>query len=228
MSDARRSTHCSASDGLVCASSSHRPFRVPGDRHLALRVTCAKQPKQLLAPVLLEAFVDLGERSPTSVERNDLPSAMGHRLVLHPAAALVELGVARHDDVEGVGHVSGVGQRLVEGGPMATGQVEGRVDDFVAPRLRFLREPTPSASCHSCQGRRPRVDRGSRRRSGSRIPVEYQCRLMCTSTHQSAILTSWVYAQLQQGALVQQGALEVAALNLILMNAVGISGLVVR
>ena len=71
----------------------HGLFRLPGGGHLAAWVAGTQQTEQLLPTMIIEALVGLGEQPPAAVERIGLSTAMTHRLVLHPTAALVELGV---------------------------------------------------------------------------------------------------------------------------------------
>ena len=84
---------------------------------------------------------------------------MAERLVLHPAAHLIELGVGQLDEMKRIGDLGGVGQHRVEHRPIRAGQIERRPLDRVAPRRRRGRRTRRTAQrCHD-QGQRRAVDR---------------------------------------------------------------------
>ena len=85
---------------------------MPGGGHLTLRITRSEQSEQLLAAMVIETFICLGQQSPAAIEGIGLSATMSHRLVLDPPSALVELGVAQ--DVYKRQPVSQVGCRCSE------------------------------------------------------------------------------------------------------------------
>ena len=54
----------------------------------------------LVAAVLVEAFIGLGQEPPTAIQRIIFAATMTTRLVLHASAALVELLVRELDHME--------------------------------------------------------------------------------------------------------------------------------
>jgi hypothetical protein len=72
-----------------------RLFCLPGSGHLAVRIAGAKKPDELLPAMVVDTLVCLGEQSSTTIERVVGAAAVAERGVLHPAAALVELGVGQ-------------------------------------------------------------------------------------------------------------------------------------
>lgn len=65
---------------------------MPGHAHLATRIASFEQAHQLRFAAFVEVFVGLGQQASGTVERIVFVAPMAHRLVLHSAAALVELG----------------------------------------------------------------------------------------------------------------------------------------
>src|SRR5690606_2421367 len=80
-----------ASDGLL---------GVPGEADLAAGIAGLEQPDELGVAGVVEAFVALGEQPAGTVERVGAAAPMTERVLLDPAAALIELRVRQLDDVE--------------------------------------------------------------------------------------------------------------------------------
>ena len=122
---------------------------VPGHAHLAFGVAGFEQAEQLGAAALVETFVGLGQQATAAVERVGLAAAMAERLVLHPAAHLVELGVGQLDEMERIGDLGGVGQHRVEHRPIRPGQIERRpLDRGPATRRCGRRTRRTARRCH--------------------------------------------------------------------------------
>jgi hypothetical protein len=80
-----------------------RPDRfhcVPGVADLAFRIARIEQSDQLQVRFAVEALVRERHQFATPVERIGLATAMATRLVLHPAADLVEHEIRELDDME--------------------------------------------------------------------------------------------------------------------------------
>src|SRR5665213_818292 len=114
---------------------------MPGGGHLTLRITRSEQSEQLLAAMVIETFICLGQQSPAAIEGIGLSATMSHRLVLHPPSALVELGVAQLHHMKWISHLDGIGNHRVKDCPIRTRQVERRVDDAVPPSLPSSLQP---------------------------------------------------------------------------------------
>ena len=115
---------------------------MPHGGHLARSGSPArKRPSSFSLPCSLEAFVGLGEQPPAPIEGIGLSAAVAHGLVLHPPAALVELGVGELAHMEGIGHLGGVGHHVVEDRPIGTGQIEGGPARPVSPLLPLCLQP---------------------------------------------------------------------------------------
>ncbi len=83
----------------------------------------------------------LGQQAPGPVEGVVLAAPVAQGLVLHPPAALVELGVGQLDEVERVGHLGDVAKGVLEGLAVGPGDVEYAEADGGPPRLRPGLEP---------------------------------------------------------------------------------------
>jgi hypothetical protein len=92
---------------------------------------------------MVEAFVGLGEESPGPVEGIVFAAPVSQSLVLHPASALVELGVGQAYEVERIGHLDGLGEGVVEGLAVGPREVEYAVADPLSPGLRAGLDPGP-------------------------------------------------------------------------------------
>lgn len=85
-------------------------FHMPCHAHLALWVTGFEQPEELRPAVVVESFVGLGEQPPGPVKRIGFVTPMAERVVLHPAAALIELGVCQLHDMERISDLDRIGE----------------------------------------------------------------------------------------------------------------------
>ena len=89
----------------------NRLLGLPHSGDVAVGIAGPQQPHQLLSTLDVQTLLGLGQEPPTAIERIGLPTAMTEGLVLHPAPALVELGVGRADlRWNGVRHLDGVGE----------------------------------------------------------------------------------------------------------------------
>ena len=68
---------------------------LPHGGHVASGITGAQQAEELFLARLTEAFFGLGQQAAAAVERIVFVTTVPHGLVLHPASALVELGVGQ-------------------------------------------------------------------------------------------------------------------------------------
>ena len=73
---------------------------MPGHAHLATRVAGFEQPHQLVFAAFVERLVGLGQQASGPVERVVFAAPVTDGLVLHSAAALVELGAGMLHGVE--------------------------------------------------------------------------------------------------------------------------------
>ena len=134
----------------------------------------SSRPRSFGAAVVVEAFVGLGQQPPAAVERIVFAASMAERLVLHPAAALIELVVRELHDMERVGDLDGVGQHRVEHRPIRARQIQRRPRDVRPPRRRCVRRATgtaptllrPGTTSSSCPAR----DVDDRRRPPLTVP----------------------------------------------------------
>lgn len=88
-----------------------------------------------------------------------LAAQVPNRRVLHPPAALVELGVGQLDHMERVSDLGGIGQHIVEGLAVGPGQIEHPEGD-AGPSLRGpggqpARRPCSRASFHHIEKLHP-------------------------------------------------------------------------
>jgi hypothetical protein len=83
---------------------------VAGRADLPVRITGVEQPEQSAAAVVVEAFIGSCEEPSAAVERIVLAAAVTEGVVLHPPAALIQLGVGQTDHMERIGHLGGVGE----------------------------------------------------------------------------------------------------------------------
>ena len=90
-------------------------FGVPGVAYLAVGVACGEQAPQLGAASFGDAFGGFEQQPAYPVEGVVLGAPPAGGLVLHAAAHVVDRRVGELDDVERVGDLSGVGQRVGEG-----------------------------------------------------------------------------------------------------------------
>ena len=88
-----------------------------------------------------EPLLGFGEKAPAAVERIGLATPVPEGLVLHPASALVELGVGELDEVEGIGDQGGPGHHDLEHPPVGAREVEGAVLDAFTKRARLFGQP---------------------------------------------------------------------------------------
>ena len=109
--------------------------------HVAVGIAGPKQPRELLVALVVEALLGLGQQAPAPIEGIGLAAPVAERLVLHPPAALVELGVGELGDVEGIGDQGGVGHHDLEDASIGAGQVEGAELDALTERRRLLGQP---------------------------------------------------------------------------------------
>ncbi len=121
-------------------------LRVPCHAHLCVGVAGFEQTEQLLAALLVEAFIGLGEKSATSVERVVLVAAVAEGLVLDAAAYLVELRVGELHEVERIGDLGGGREHRVEREAPRARQVQHRPPDRVEPRFGSPHQPFEEAS----------------------------------------------------------------------------------
>jgi hypothetical protein len=85
--------------------------------------------------------VGLGEQAAGPVERIALAAPVPQGVVLHSAAALVQLGIRQLAHVERVSDLGDVAEAVVEHLAVGAGQVEHTPADLVLPRLGLLVEP---------------------------------------------------------------------------------------
>jgi hypothetical protein len=114
---------------------------VPCEAHLAAGVAGCEQAEQLVFTGLVEAFVGLGEQPAGSVERVGLVASVAEGLLLHPAAALIELRVLVLDHVERVGDLGGVRKRVGEGLAVGAGEVQHAPADSGPPGGWLVLDP---------------------------------------------------------------------------------------
>lgn len=74
-------------DGLFCM---HRHGNVP-------RGSPARKSEQLIPSLFIQALISFYEQFPAAVEGITLVATPSHGLVLHPSAALIELGICPFD-----------------------------------------------------------------------------------------------------------------------------------
>ncbi len=90
-----------------CLFCMHRHGNVP-------RGSPARKSEQLIPSLFIQALISFYEQFPAAVEGITLVATPSHGLVLHPSAALIELGICPFDYMERISHLYGVGKRLIE------------------------------------------------------------------------------------------------------------------
>jgi hypothetical protein len=81
---------------------------VPGHAHLAVGVAGVEQADEAGVAPIVEAFVRLGQQAAGPTQRVVLSAPVADGVVLHPPAALVELGVGQLHEIKGVGDLDRV------------------------------------------------------------------------------------------------------------------------
>ena len=109
--------------GLV--DSPYGFFSAPCVAYLPMGVSCLEEAGQFLLAAGVESFAGQGEEFAYPVQVVAFPSAVSEGFFLHAAAHPVQAQVGQPDDVERVGDLNGLGQRLVIGRPVSSGQIQG-------------------------------------------------------------------------------------------------------
>ena len=72
-----------------------------------MRITGPQETHEFLFAALAQSLFGFGQETTAPVERVSLVVPVSHGLVLHPATALVELGVGELDHMKWTGHLDG-------------------------------------------------------------------------------------------------------------------------
>jgi len=91
---------------------------MPRVADFAAWVAGVEEAEELRAALLIEAFIGLRQQASTPIERVVSAAAMAHGVVLHAAAALIELVVREFHDVERIRDLYRVGEHRVEHRPI--------------------------------------------------------------------------------------------------------------
>ena len=116
-------------------------FGVPGVSDLAVGVAGVEQASQSVAARVGDVLRRRHELLAGPVQRVVFAAAVAQRLVLDPAAHVVEGVVAQPHDVEGVRDLSGFGHSGVERGPVRAREVQHRPADGLEPDVGPAQQP---------------------------------------------------------------------------------------